>query len=333
MNQHRLERQRERAKQLIEQRTATVVPLPIKKKKGKSNQLARLGAIRKELQLTQEDVAKYFNTTQQTVARWESGAAEPDLTQLRDFAILFGTSVEQLIGKGTVAVTRPFYLGEKTRITSGFWGHMGVLLPGAQFTDWYPITLAEYQRVSTNVADANADEPWVLAGTLANRDLAINVLNVRKIWFLPHGANDPEGDFDGDHIHEQHAFEFFRALEDLHPDFGDRGDYSDRLRQQVREFAQAFNGDLAEFLLYTNVYMDDGHKISYWADDPTMLANYGMMADSGNYFDTMIPFDSSEDGTIFVAPSKVAMIEMPSTECEKGHQALTEAFGGTDDED
>jgi|HubBroStandDraft_1064217.scaffolds.fasta_scaffold3599121_1 DNA-binding transcriptional regulator YiaG len=45
----------------------------------KINQLKRLAILRDQFNCTQKQVADHLGTTQQTVARWEKGQAEPSL--------------------------------------------------------------------------------------------------------------------------------------------------------------------------------------------------------------------------------------------------------------
>jgi len=63
----------------------------------------RLKELRQSLGLTQEALAKALQTTQQTIARWETGKAEPNLSSLRDLAMIFGTSVDDVVGSNPIS--------------------------------------------------------------------------------------------------------------------------------------------------------------------------------------------------------------------------------------
>jgi transcriptional regulator with XRE-family HTH domain len=60
----------------------------------------KLKDLRTRLRLTQKQLAEMLKTTQQTVARWESGQTEIPVAHLKDIAILFGRSVDELLGIG-----------------------------------------------------------------------------------------------------------------------------------------------------------------------------------------------------------------------------------------
>ena len=111
---------------------------------------------------TQEKVAEMLRTTQQTVARWESGRAEPSLAALRDLAVIFSTSVDDLLGRNPfsdAAVTNSYFSLDDG--DEHFWGHFGVLLAGEKYTRWYPITLKQANQVDVAISRISPDEPWL----------------------------------------------------------------------------------------------------------------------------------------------------------------------------
>jgi transcriptional regulator with XRE-family HTH domain len=65
--------------------------------------MKRLKELRQSLGLTQEALAKALQTTQQTIARWETDKAEPNLSALRDLAMIFGTSVDDVVGSNRIS--------------------------------------------------------------------------------------------------------------------------------------------------------------------------------------------------------------------------------------
>lgn len=60
---------------------------------------ARFQRLRKNKGLTQEDIAKEFNITPQSVSKWENDLSAPDITILVDLAKLLDVSVDVLLGK------------------------------------------------------------------------------------------------------------------------------------------------------------------------------------------------------------------------------------------
>lgn len=53
---------------------------------------------RKNSQLKQKELADLLHVSQQTIAKWENGKSEPDISTLKEIANLFKISVDELIG-------------------------------------------------------------------------------------------------------------------------------------------------------------------------------------------------------------------------------------------
>lgn len=64
----------------------------------------RLKAIRKERGLTQADIAKQFDVTQQAIAKWEASMSFPDSATIAGLAKFFNVSSDYLLG-----ITDSFY--------------------------------------------------------------------------------------------------------------------------------------------------------------------------------------------------------------------------------
>lgn len=59
----------------------------------------RIKALRLEAGKTQEDLAEIFYVTPQTISRWETSSAKPDISQLVPLANYFNVSVDYLLGR------------------------------------------------------------------------------------------------------------------------------------------------------------------------------------------------------------------------------------------
>lgn len=54
--------------------------------------------LRRKSKLSQEKLAEDLNVSRQAVTKWESGQALPDLVNLKNIAIFFGVTVDELLG-------------------------------------------------------------------------------------------------------------------------------------------------------------------------------------------------------------------------------------------
>lgn len=67
--------------------------------KGARNLLSEvIKHYRKALNMSQANLAEMIGMSQQAVAKWESGKAEPDSATLKKLASIFGITVDQLLG-------------------------------------------------------------------------------------------------------------------------------------------------------------------------------------------------------------------------------------------
>ncbi len=93
--------------------------------------------IRKKNELTQEELAKEFNVTRQTVSNWENGKSYPDLFTLIDISDKYGYSLDAMLKEDmdmTEAMSKSIELGKKYQADSkkmcAIWG-LGTLCCGA----------------------------------------------------------------------------------------------------------------------------------------------------------------------------------------------------------
>lgn len=68
----------------------------------------RIRILREAKNLTQQDLAKAINSTQQKISNYEKGPTEPDYETLKNIADFFGTTTDYLLGRTNVV--RPINL-------------------------------------------------------------------------------------------------------------------------------------------------------------------------------------------------------------------------------
>lgn len=67
----------------------------------------RLHELRKKEGLTQAQVAEAIGVSRQAVSKWESGTASPSLDNLNSLSILYGVSIDRVVGKEELAGAEP----------------------------------------------------------------------------------------------------------------------------------------------------------------------------------------------------------------------------------
>jgi transcriptional regulator with XRE-family HTH domain len=218
--------------------------------------MERLKELRCQAGYTQVRLAEMLKTTQQTVGRWESGKVEPDIATLRDLAMIYGTSVDDILGenplteKRAITTNRLFFRGSEDDKQECFWGHLGVRFPGQVKSSWYPITLSEADHLSDFFANADPSKPWVTVRSLNNRFLLLNVLAVPRLVLLDDNADQPEDDWDL-------SWDGYQGLpQEMYPALmkwgmdgvlgeADEGGYSDAFRKAMEDVIEehALDGD------------------------------------------------------------------------------------------
>lgn len=62
----------------------------------------KLKMLRKESNLTQEELAERLNVSRQAITKWESGDRTPDIENLKQISILFNTTIDELIKENKI---------------------------------------------------------------------------------------------------------------------------------------------------------------------------------------------------------------------------------------
>lgn len=81
-------------------------------------------ALRKQAGWSQETLAEALAVSRQTISKYETGTAEPDLTRLRQLTELFHVSYDDLLGDGRPAPTTAAVIGGTVTIRSALTGQL-----------------------------------------------------------------------------------------------------------------------------------------------------------------------------------------------------------------
>ncbi|PIT52815.1 helix-turn-helix transcriptional regulator [Snodgrassella communis] len=155
--------------------------------------MEKLKNLRKLYNYKQKDLAAILGVKPKDISDWELNKSQPELKMLRDIAVIFGTSVYDLLNNDVVTITswKPWNTDEKI---DSFWGHIGILLYNSYVIKWYPITSATANKVECDLHDDQPDtQTKILAvETLNNRVLFINKSIIKKISLLGDSSDMPK---------------------------------------------------------------------------------------------------------------------------------------------
>jgi transcriptional regulator with XRE-family HTH domain len=177
--------------------------------------MKKLAQLREKFGMTQECLAELLKTTQQTVAKWESGKAEPDIAMLRDLALIFGRSIDAIDDRpDRVRDGLGVLYGDEDIEEGGVPGYLGLSVRGQHHPKWFPITVRCWEKVTDQLTNPPEDVDWFYIPTANNRMLAINSTKVRRIWLVDDAAGIPEDQLaDEEGEPDPHPLEFYRGIE------------------------------------------------------------------------------------------------------------------------
>lgn len=159
--------------------------------------MKELQDLRKAVGLSRTAMAAKLGIAPSAITAWERGSCHPSPATLRDLALLFGSSMEEIFYFQQGATDVPTVLRHddvKSEYEFDcFTGHIGVMLAGREQYTWYPVTHREYENFSFR---ANDGRGTYSLETLNNRVVVLWMEHVKDVWFEPHlapGAEKPWG--------------------------------------------------------------------------------------------------------------------------------------------
>jgi len=290
--------------------------------------MKKLKAIRKKFNMTQKDMAKRLNISQQTVAKWESGKIEPSLKHMREIALLFSTSVDDLLDNSNSITTNelgyfPKPKNNKDLHIDGFWGNIGIRLKSQKTTRWYPISEDAYEMAFGNI---QSDGSWFTVETLNNKLLFINRKNIIKITLLDE-ADDPTEDWNytWDSCGGVNP-EFYKALEEYYFDNNEENIPAPLLKsikETIRE-EKLSEEDIEDLITNARIFLNDGSvesKFLYECKELTERIESCIYDFEGELTPAIITIETGAEECFYNA-DEVSLIEIPLI---KYKQALSEA--------
>lgn len=281
----------------------------------------KLKSLRKSHNYTQKYLADKLDTTQQTIARWESGKATPSVKVLSDLTIIFGTSIDSLLGKDPLSKKVIFhhleYICREDENIDYFWGHFGVLLNSRKHTYWFPITLEEESRIR-NALDNMEDPPdhrWITVRTLNNRILAINPFKVNRIWLLDEAAGYPEDDWQIElDQYTGYPAEIYRSINEFTEK--DPHEISQNFQSIIKGVLKELEEndiDLFDFLNDTKIHFVNGKCTSFFVT-PHHLSHLLFLIDGDSPLGMIKLEDYGMQYPNYFPAEALSMIDMPQME-------------------
>ncbi|WP_294608290.1 helix-turn-helix transcriptional regulator [uncultured Roseovarius sp.] len=264
----------------------------------------KLKEFRSRIGLTQKQLAEQMNTTQQTVARWETGKTILNVDQIRDLCVVLECTADELLGWETGAeglMSSPFS-------SVGSEGAYGTLhIKTTCGTREYPIGLNARktllsQAEATGPINANNSSDWLSTWSLNNRLLLINPSYLRGFQLI---SDDVEAMPSFEHP------EVYRALENW-PDIKAKG----KTWEQCQNLVSRLEDEQAVSRLVSQVRITYEDGTDDWCllsdETATTWFELGMASPSvGQNSFVKIDKEGGEVAT-FANLGRVVMIEIPT---------------------
>lgn len=271
---------------------------------------------RQALQYSRETLAKELHVSVIDIENWENGTAFPDIRYLRDIALLFKTSVEELRGDYPLRAyprTGHFFVNDST--LDAFWGHVCIHLQNHGNALWFPISLKSQQSIAEQLTRSTTSHPWVAIETLNNRLLFINVMHTDSIELVHQQKGDQQSAPDDWDI-QGYSLELYRALMQKDQDpFGymASNQYSDSFKEKIESICNhhgLYLGTSLSDRLY-NTHIIQTQKSISAPIAPNFIAKIYQ-----NIRDQQMPImlnisKSIESNQHFIQSAKIALINTP----------------------
>ena len=276
--------------------------------------MEKLKILRKSCNYTQKYLADLLGVKSKDISDWESNKSKPELKTLRDLAVIFGTSVLDILSNDTVSTTH-WQPWQKEKIIDSFWGHIGILLCNSTNIKWYPITSATAQRIQESLCyDEDILDKLLSVDTLNNHFLIINTKSIKKISLLDDSSDAPENwEIPWDGYQGLGAEEYYNLIEEY---FCDEEYFyentSEKLQLVIKDLIEENNfteENVDEITHSINTYFSDNTsesiRIEYDSDFTEAITNIEMGISK------FISFEDSNYEIHFISTENIGLIDIP----------------------
>jgi transcriptional regulator with XRE-family HTH domain len=150
----------------------------------------KIRQLREAKKLTQADLAKKLNTTQQTIQRWEAGKTNISSDSLKELAIILDCSVDELLGIAEYSRTRysTWFLSEsekkgRQKLIGNYGGVYLKMQKILQIKD-YPIDDIAAQAIDgyfPEIDRGSLDFNWIYFETMDNKIVFVNLRALKSV--------------------------------------------------------------------------------------------------------------------------------------------------------
>lgn len=145
---------------------------------------------RTDLNLTQEDIAKQFNVTRQTVSRWENELSYPNIDTLVELSIFFEFSLDEIL-RGDSVMVKDF--AQKVNMSKKYKGWKIATLCLIVLIS---IFVLNYFSPSMDIGNGDVDSVTVTKSkdhTNVEVQLSLNVFEQPEVWEYYPDLEDGKG--------------------------------------------------------------------------------------------------------------------------------------------
>lgn len=202
-----------------------------------------------------------------------------------------------------------------------FYGHLGVLLPDAVHTAWFPISRIVATSVRRQIAACRDSYAWITAETLNNRFIVFRPDRVKRIWLLDDASDGPPGDFVSSTAIDDHAG-LPRPIYEATANWSDGEDMkagkcstigNAAMQLIARAGFERREFELRKILRFTTIHFLDGTSTSYEANRQNLIDSITAFEDN----DKIVEISHAEDDfESFYATDMLRMVDISLLELD-----------------
>ena len=317
----------------------------------------KIKQLREAQKLTQTDLARKLNTTQQTVQRWETSKSNISSDSLIELAIILDCSVDELLGIAKYSRTRysTWFLSESEKKGRqkliGYYGGVYLKLQKIPQLKDYPIDDIAAQTIAgyfPEIDRGGIDFNWICFETLNNKIVFVNLKALKSLKLY---TDNYEG---SSHFSHPEVYRFItnwdvERLEDettaveLAKDNNISRDFAEKVISVINNYERTEEEEWNWFAFETaNIYWLDGEKETFTLDkrlwwtisDLKTLCNDPTIHSENNEFYSGTIFlekHDEQDYREFLNLNNISSIEVPATKfwqltCEDSPTLLEERY-------